>query len=174
MDNHYDNILKKDGSSGRLSGDADTAARYTDPNAGVKDDFRQYSSAGQDGGSGHPYGQRDGYDYSRNYNYNDRQNGGYQDNYSYNTGNGGQDYEPGQDTSPMSMGDWLLTMLVSLIPCVGFVLYIVWAFSKTTNVNRRNFCRAQLVIMAVVLVVYIIFIAIFGTALFGATKSLYY
>ncbi|MCI8885939.1 MAG: hypothetical protein HFG87_08170 [Dorea sp.] len=76
-------------------------------------------------------------------------------------------YEPGQDTSPMTMGDWLLTLLAAMIPCVGIVLYFVWAFSKTTNVNRRNYCRAQLIMMGVVLVIYLIFIAMFGTMIFS-------
>ena len=64
------------------------------------------------------------------------------------------------------LGDWLLTLLAAMIPCVGIVLYFVWAFSKTTNVNRRNFCRAQLIMMGVVLVIYLIFIAMFGTMIF--------
>lgn len=132
----------------------------------------QYNQQGQN--NGYNYGQQNqngSYNYSQSnqnggYNYNQNQGYNYQDNYSYNTGNHNQVYEPGQDTSPMSMGDWMLTLLAAMIPCVGIVLYFVWAFSKTTNVNRRNFCRAQLIIMGVVLVIYLIFIALFGTMIF--------
>ena len=62
----------------------------------------------------------------------------------------------------MSMGDWLLTILAAMIPCAGLVLYIMWAFGSTGNVNRRNFCRAQLIIMAVVFVLYMIIAVVFG------------
>jgi hypothetical protein len=48
------------------------------------------------------------------------------------------------DTRPMTVGEWMLTLLVLAIPLVNFVMYLVWAFSGTGNVNRRNFCRASI------------------------------
>ncbi len=151
--------------------DSESKNQYTDPNAGQQTNYQQYQQASQ---NAYNYNQqKNGYNYnhqSQNNGYNYNQNYNYQDNYSYNTGNNNQNYEQG-DTSPMSMGDWILTLLASMIPCVGIVLYFVWAFSKTTNVNRRNFCRAQLCIMGVVLVIYIIFIALFGSIIFQ--NSLY-
>ncbi|PTY07800.1 hypothetical protein DB347_06125 [Opitutaceae bacterium EW11] len=51
---------------------------------------------------------------------------------------------------PLSTGEWVVTLLVLMIPLVNFVMYFVWAFADG-NVNRRNFCRAQLIIMAVAL-----------------------
>ena len=166
------------------AGASDDQNQYTDPNAGQQTNYQQYQYASQNQSSqqnaynynqqsnGYNYGQQNsGYNYSQqnqngSYNYNQNNGYNYQDNYSYNTGNNNQIYEPGQDTSPMTMGDWLLTLLAAMIPCVGIVLYFVWAFSKTTNVNRRNFCRAQLIMMGVVLVIYLIFIAMFGTMIF--------
>lgn len=134
-------------------------------------------------GGGYNYGQQDqqngGYSYGQQnpqnsgYNYNQQNNYNYQDNYSYNTGNNGNynTYESGQDTSPMSMGDWILTILAAMIPCGGIVIYFIWAFSKSTNINRRNFCRAQLVIMGIVLAIYLIFVVLFGTMIFSAFDS---
>ena len=55
------------------------------------------------------------------------------------------------DNSPMDLKDWILTLIVLLIPCVGIVMYFVWAFESNGNINRRNFCRAQLIIFAVLL-----------------------
>ncbi|MCI8320146.1 MAG: hypothetical protein HFH02_03605 [Dorea sp.] len=78
-----------------------------------------------------------------------------------------QDKYQDMDTSPMSMGDWLLTILAAMIPCGGIVLYFVWAFSSTGNVNRRNFCRAQLIVLAVVFVLYLIIAVVFGVVAFG-------
>jgi hypothetical protein len=48
------------------------------------------------------------------------------------------------DTRPMTVGEWMLTLLVLAIPLVNLVMYLVWAFSGTGNVNRRNFCRASI------------------------------
>lgn len=44
------------------------------------------------------------------------------------------------DNSPMDLKDWILTLIVLLIPCVGIVMYFVWAFESNGNINRRNFC----------------------------------
>lgn len=94
----------------------------------------------------------------------------YQDNYDYNVGSNAEYHQTydHMDTSPMSMGDWLLTLLAMMIPCAGIVLYFVWAFGKNGNINRRNFCRAQLIISGVVLVLYMILILIFGIAAIGS------
>lgn len=95
----------------------------------------------------------------------------YQDNYNYNVGSNTEYHQTydRMDTSPMSMGDWLLTLLAMMIPCAGIVLYFVWAFGKSGNINRRNFCRAQLIITGAVLVLYMILILIFGIAAIGSS-----
>lgn len=125
-------------------------------------------------GQGSPYSyQNSSYQYQNaqnpNYQYQNSQNTNnqYQDNLNYNIGNNmgyNQNSYGNMDTSPLSMGDWLLTILAAMLPCAGLILYIVWAFSSTGNVNRRNFCRAQLIIMAVVFVLYMILIMVFGAA----------
>lgn len=93
-------------------------------------------------------------DYQYQNNYNNNQNSNYQ-----NPGTDGMDY------TPLSMGEWLLTLLAALIPCGGLILYCIWAFSKTGNIHRRNFCRASLilqVISVVISIVFVIFIALAG------------
>ncbi|OUQ50870.1 hypothetical protein B5E62_07400 [Lachnoclostridium sp. An118] len=75
------------------------------------------------------------------------------------------------DTSPMSMGDWVLTILALMIPCAGIILYFVWAFGKNGNINRRNYCRAALVIELVVIILSFILVFVFGAALFSAYPS---
>ena len=167
------------------AGTSDASGRYSDPNAGEQPgNSGQYPYTGQNayqnsqqnggyqyGGYNQNYSQNQNYNQNYNQNQNYSQNSGYnyQDNYNYNTGNQyNQMYESGQPSSPMSLGDWLLTLLAAMIPCFGIIIYFVWAFSKSTNVNRRNFCRAQLIIMGVVLVIYLIFFALFGSMLFSA------
>ena len=70
------------------------------------------------------------------------------------------------DNSPMDLKDWILTLIVLLIPCVGIVMYFVWAFESTGNINRRNFCRAQLIIFAVLLGIYLVLFMLFGVVAF--------
>ena len=71
------------------------------------------------------------------------------------------------DNSPMDLKDWILTLIVLLIPCVGIVMYFVWAFESNGNINRRNFCRAQLIIFAVLLGIYLVLFMLFGVVAFS-------
>ncbi len=74
--------------------------------------------------------------------------------------------------APMSLGDWLITLVILMIPCVNIIMLFVWAFSSSTPITKRNFCRAELIVMAVVLVLYLIIVLIFGAAI-GASMGSY-
>lgn len=89
---------------------------------------------------------------------------------------GGQNYYQGyqappetphvpEDELPMTMGQWLLTLIIVFIPvcCVGFIMTLVWAFGNG-NVNRRNFCRALLIVDAIGLLLVILYIIILAAA----------
>ncbi|AAW88994.1 conserved hypothetical protein [Neisseria gonorrhoeae DGI2] len=41
----------------------------------------------------------------------------------------------------MTTGQWVLTMIVFMIPLVNIVMFFVWAFGRG-NPNRANFCKA--------------------------------
>ena len=49
-----------------------------------------------------------------------------------------------EDTRPMTLGDWMVTLLILAIPLVNIVMYLVWALGTSGNVNRRTFCQAAL------------------------------
>lgn len=81
-------------------------------------------------------------------------------------------YNKSDNEKPMTMGQFMGTLLLGCIPIAGFVLFIVWAFSSDINVNKKNFCRAyllvQLILIAVVVVIYIImFIVIIASLKHG-------
>ena len=80
--------------------------------------------------------------------------------------------EPETDLEePISMGEWLVTMLLMLIPCVNIVLMFVWAFSSREKRSKSNYFKATLIFAAIILVIYIIFIAIFGVAISSAIAN---
>ena len=110
--------------------------------------------------------QSQSYEYQDNSNESQNRSTEFRDNFVYNSGNQANQQQV-MDTSPLSLGDWILTILASFIPCAGIILYFFWAFNKNGNVNRRNFCRAQLIIMGAILIIYIVFLAIFGIAIIG-------
>lgn len=58
-----------------------------------------------------------------------------------------------EDESPMSVGDWMITILILAIPLVNLIMYLVWAFSSSGNLNRKNFCRASLIWLCIFFVI---------------------
>lgn len=52
----------------------------------------------------------------------------------------------GDTDEVMSVGYWILVMLVLAIPIVNIIMYLVWAFSSNANRNLSNFCKATLLI----------------------------
>ena len=72
----------------------------------------------------------------------------------------------------MTMGEWLITLIVLDIPCVNVIMYFVWAFGNG-NENRKNFCRAGLIVMAVGIVLTLILYAVVGASLAAALSAGY-
>lgn len=72
----------------------------------------------------------------------------------------------------MTMGEWLITLIVLAIPCVNVIMYFVWAFGNG-NENRKNFCRAGLIVMAIGIVLSFILYAIVGASLAAALGAGY-
>ncbi|MEQ9618929.1 MAG: hypothetical protein RIG61_07115 [Deltaproteobacteria bacterium] len=77
----------------------------------------------------------------------------------------------GYDTSPMTVGDWLITMIVLGIPLVGLIMLLYWSLSSTGNLNRRNYCLATLVVVAVILLLFVIFAVFGGLAMFMSRQG---
>ena len=44
----------------------------------------------------------------------------------------------------VSVGDWVITLLISAIPVVGFIMLFVWAFSSGTPPSKANWAKATL------------------------------
>lgn len=70
---------------------------------------------------------------------------------------------PYEDTAPLTVGNYLIMFLITIIPLVGLIMQFVWAFGDNVNLNKKNWARAGL-IWALIIVVFevILFIACFG------------
>lgn len=81
-------------------------------------------------------------------------------------------YYPQQDTSPMTVGQFVATFLIQCIPIVGIIMLFVWAFGSDTNINRRNYARAMLIILAVGVALYIVLFAAIGSFIGSIISSM--
>jgi hypothetical protein len=77
-----------------------------------------------------------------------------------------------RESMPVSLGDWIITLIVLCIPIVNIVMLFVWGFSAGTHPSKRNFCRAELIIFAALFVLWLLFFFTFGAAMFHAAHSM--
>ena len=75
-----------------------------------------------------------------------------------------------QNNQPMSVKDWLVTLLIIAIPLVGLIMLFVYAFGNNENVNKQNWAKAQLIMLAIVFALIIFFFVVFG-AVFAAAMA---
>ena len=61
----------------------------------------------------------------------------------------------------VSFGNWMLTILLTCIPIVGFIMLIIWAVGDETPASKKNWARAQLIWMIIFTVIGISFASAF-------------
>ena len=76
-------------------------------------------------------------------------------------------YQPiNQTNEVMSVGSYIGMFLLSAIPVVNIICWIVWLVSPNTNKNKKNYIIANIVIYAVAILIGIVF-SIIATTVFG-------
>ena len=79
-----------------------------------------------------------------------------------------------QDQSPtISIGEWIITLLITAIPIVGFVMLFVWGFGSGTNATKANFAKATLIFIAVGAVLWFLLFGAIVTAIMSGIGSEY-
>lgn len=129
------------------------------------DDNNMYGQGNQNTDQQSAYGQsyQQAYDQNRNYNQNYNQN--YQQPYN-------QSYQPyGDLEEPVTIGDWMLTMLLLTIPCVNIVMICVWAFGSGTKKSKSNYFKAVLIWTAISIALSVLITIIFGATVLSILES---
>lgn len=57
----------------------------------------------------------------------------------------------------MGLGEWLLTLFLVCIPIVNLIMLIYWSAAGDIDPNKKNYARAQLIIMAIGVVISFMF-----------------
>ncbi len=71
-------------------------------------------------------------------------------------------YYPQYDstTEVMSVGQYIGMFILSSIPVVNIICWIVWLCSTNTNKNKKNYIIANIVIWAIMIVISVIFVVL--------------
>ena len=104
--------------------------------------------------------QQDAYQQSwqqqNSYQQDSRQAGGYQQNYRQQApySQGTPDIPP--EYRPISMWGYFGYELLFSIPCVGFILLLIFSFGGTQNVNLKNFARSYFCLLIIAVVLFLV------------------
>jgi len=80
-----------------------------------------------------------------------------------------EEYAKG-NKSVVSMGEWLITMLIMIIPVVNFIMLFVWAFGSNTQESKANWAKAQLVWLVIGIILLFLFWGTFAALVVGAAS----
>ena len=53
-----------------------------------------------------------------------------------------EEYKPAAIYSPISIGNWIISLILTMIPIVNIIMLFVWAFSNGTNPTKANWAKA--------------------------------
>ena len=77
-------------------------------------------------------------------------------------------YVQPETEAPITVGEWMLTILLTCIPCVNIIMLLVWAFGNNTPKTKSNWAKAQLIWTVIFVVLTIIIYAVVGAAMISA------
>lgn len=78
-----------------------------------------------------------------------------------------QQPQQGNLEEPISVGEWLITMLICAVPCLNIVMIFIWAFGNSEKKSKSNYFKAMLIVAAISLALSILMMAVFGSVLFN-------
>lgn len=67
-----------------------------------------------------------------------------------------------QENGPLSPGQYLSIFLLMCVPILNIILLFVWSFGSRANLNKKNFARASLILLACAAVLLPLTILFFG------------
>lgn len=72
----------------------------------------------------------------------------------------------------MSVQDWLITLIIMLIPIINVIMLFVWGFGSGTQASKANWAKASLLVLLIGFVFWMIVGFIFGFAILSSIGDL--
>lgn len=80
--------------------------------------------------------------------------------------------QQGTTYTPMTIGDWIITFIITYVPLVGLIMLFVWAFGDGTHPSKKSWAQALLLFVAISIILLIIFIIVFFSILASFLEGL--
>lgn len=59
------------------------------------------------------------------------------------------EYQPIPNRSEVTLGNWVITLIITMIPILNIIMLFVWSFSRRTNLVKARWAQAALILIAV-------------------------
>lgn len=79
-----------------------------------------------------------------------------------------EQYRQNTEHYPVSVGEWIVTMILAAIPLVNLIMLFVWGFGDNTKVSKANWAKATLIFIAIAIVIWLIVAIAIGSAFFAS------
>lgn len=67
-----------------------------------------------------------------------------------------------ENSGVLSVKDWAITIFITGLPLIGLIMLFVWAFDDSTNINKKNWAKGNLLIMLLAIILVMSFLFLFG------------
>ena len=106
-------------------------------------------------------GYQDGYNsgWGQKEYYQNNQQGYYQNHQQYHY-DPRKNYYQHEAEEPMTLGEWMLTLLITIIPCVNIIMMFVWAFGSGAKRSKSNWAKAALIFILIAIVIGVVLVAL--------------
>jgi len=68
--------------------------------------------------------------------------------------------------------DWIIILVLCILPVVNVIMLIIWALDASGNPNRRNFSIAMLIMFGIEIFIFTIFFGYFSGLIFQAINAM--
>lgn len=72
---------------------------------------------------------------------------------------------------PVSIAEWLITLLIILIPVINVIMLLVWSLNKSTHRSKANFSKAVFILILITLFLFVVILAISGVTFFDVMSK---
>lgn len=67
----------------------------------------------------------------------------------------------------VTVSEWIITLIITIIPIVNVVMYLVWAFGNSAKPSKANWAKASVILFAGIIILYLlIFVIVMGIGAF--------
>lgn len=73
----------------------------------------------------------------------------------------------------VTLGNWVITLIITMIPILNIIMLFVWSFNHRTNPIKARWAQAALIIMAIWIVLMLIFGSYFANWMYRAYPPTY-